>query len=78
MPVVGSYHLHLYCENQRPSPFFDDDSDLDSIHEFDEFPHEYADENKLECFRQARKDGWKICRDRRAYCPKCSGKRPKE
>ena len=65
MTIASGYTLELYCDL------------LNSNHEWREFPHEYASDEKnckAACFRQARKDGWKITRDRQAICPKCSGK----
>lgn len=37
--------------------------------------HVYTGETWGECVRDARRDGWKITPDRKAYCPNCSGKK---
>lgn len=62
--IVGCYTLDLYCENDRQYP--------DGTHDFYEFPHQYTGETHAECNRQARKQGWKLTRDKKAFCPKCS------
>jgi len=63
---VGCYSLHLYCENY---------SVADGIHNYGEFPHEYAHEYGSRCRADARRDGWLLKRDGRALCPKCNPKR---
>lgn len=61
--IAGCYLLHLYCENRRKA---------DGVHEYDEFPHEYTHEFGSRCRADARKDGWKLTKDGKAYCPKCN------
>lgn len=61
--VIGCYSLHLYCSFEN------------SEHEYSEFPHEYTDEFGSRCRRQARRDGWKLFKDGKAMCPKCTKKK---
>jgi hypothetical protein len=64
--IVGCYTMDLYCDAadwQAPP------------HEFFEFPHQFHAETYGECARQARRRGWRLTRDDRAICPKCSGKK---
>lgn len=72
MSIVGGYTLELYCENATPG---------DGRHyDFDAYlnPAEYVGEYGSVCRTQARRDGWKLKRDGRAFCPKCSKEREGE
>jgi hypothetical protein len=62
--TIGGYTLDLYCENYL-------DQGLDGLHEFNEFPKQYVNELGITCRKRAKKDGWVLHRDGRAYCPKC-------
>lgn len=64
--IAGGYTLDLYCDKSN------------ELHAYDEFPHTFISDEKngkTLCFREARKAGWKITRDRTAICPKCNGKK---
>ena len=63
--IIGYYSLHLYCTFENPE------------HGLSEFPHEYADEYGYRCRAQARRDGWKLFKDGKAMCPKCTKKKPR-
>lgn len=65
--IVGCYTLDLYCDNAKPQ---------DGIHEWNEFPHQFFDEFGSTCRSNARKAGW-LLSEKRALCPKCSGKKRK-
>lgn len=65
--ITGCYVLDLYCENE--------DSEK---HRYSEFPHQYTGRTEGECKRDARKHGWLLTRNNRAFCPKCSGKTAKK
>ena len=65
--IVGCYTLDLYCENLGPWP------DKHG-HDFKEFPHQYTAELGSKCRKNAQRAGWKLTKDGRAYCPRCSGK----
>lgn len=70
--IASGYTADLYCENADPdSPGFR----KTCPRRWGSFPDTYCGETEGECFRQARRGGWLIGRDRRAYCPLCSGKR---
>lgn len=58
--IIGCYHLQLYCSFEN------------SEHEYSEFPHEYTDELGSRCRQEARHDGWKLFKDGKAMCPKCT------
>jgi hypothetical protein len=60
--IVGCYSLHLYCDNE------------DVEHPYDEFPHTYTAELGSKCRNAARRDGWRLGRTGKAYCPLCGGK----
>ena len=64
--IAGCYALDLYCDNSGPWP--------DGRHKYNEFPHQYTDELGSRCRQAARRDGWLLTRDGKAYCPKCSKK----
>lgn len=70
---VGGYRLDLYCENYTAKGPWDGNRDAHG-HEYDEFPHVYTDEFGSRCRADARKDGWVLTSDSKAYCPKCSKK----
>lgn len=61
--VIGCYDLHLYCSFENPE------------HEYKEFPHCYSDEFGYRCRARARRHGWKLFKDGRAMCPKCTKKK---
>lgn len=61
--IVGCYDLHLYC------------SFVNEAHEYGEFPHHYANEYGYRCRAQARRHGWRLFKDGRAMCPKCTRKK---
>ncbi len=70
--IVGGYILHLYCDNVGT---LQEGKAIDSLgHVFGEFPHEFSDEFGSVCRTQARQAGWRLGRDGKALCPKCSGK----
>lgn len=67
--VVGGYTLDLYCDCQSDA------------HKHGEFPHQFFGETYSGTSRQAKRQGWKITKDRsKAICPKCvsQGLKPKE
>ena len=56
----GGYSLHLYCKYEN------------SMHAFDEFPHEYEQwQTYQQAAKQAKAGGWMLHRDGTATCPKC-------
>ena len=71
--IAACYSMDLYCENAaKGGPHVKGTCP----HWWSEFPHVYTGETWGECARQARRDGWKIARNRQlAYCPDCSGKK---
>lgn len=63
--IIGCYALDLYCD----SPKHDDYDNRN--------PVQYTDELGSKCRQAARRDGWILTRDGKAYCPKCNGKTDK-
>lgn len=58
--IASNYDLHLQCDDKR--------------HEYwqSSYYAEYFNDGKsprAEVYRQARKDGWRIKRDRTCFCP---------
>ena len=71
--VIGCYTLDLYCDNYFSNALT---PVRDTVHGFQEFPHQYTGETFGQCVKQARAHGWIVNRDKsHALCPKCSGKR---
>lgn len=68
--IVGCYVLDLYCEGYEELP----SARREGRHEYKEFPQQYTGPNGRYCFREARKDGWKLTKDGKAFCPKCNTK----
>ena len=68
---VGCYTLDLYCDKSAEvySPA------EDTVHEWNEFPHQLTHESGSACRAIARKRGWIIKSNGNAICPKCSGKK---
>ena len=72
--IVGSYTLHLYCDNE------DRDQHRGGYYDFDaceHFPIEYVADgpNSYSLVRKAaKKEGWLLKRDGTAICPKCNKK----
>lgn len=68
MPIVSGYTIHLYCENEEMHRYG---------HSYDDFNNEYFAEGR-NCYTKARvlakRDGWILKRDGRAFCPDCSKK----
>ena len=64
--IAGCYSLDLYCEDAEGGP---------CPVPWNKFPDTFTGETWGQCVRQARRAGWRITRDRRAYCPECSGKK---
>jgi len=71
--IVGCYLLDLYCENYEDRGPWPDKHG----HKFRAFPVQYTDELGSRCRESARRAGWRLTKDGKAYCPLCSGKRPK-
>lgn len=70
---ASGYTLDLYCDHLSPRDF--SAGIRDTIHRWDEFPHQFMGETFAECAQQARRRGWAIHQhDRTATCPKCSGR----
>jgi hypothetical protein len=63
MSEVGCYSMNLYCDYKNEA------------HAFGEFPHEYAGQNRQQCRRSARRDGWVFRWDTTVQCPKCASMR---
>lgn len=72
--IAGCYTLHLYCDNYNITG----GEITDGVHKYNEFPKVYIHELGSTCRRLARKDGWTITRDGRAYCPKCTRRKKVE
>lgn len=70
--IAGSYSLDLYCENYNSRGPWPDQHG----HTFNAFPAQYTHELGSKCRQAARRKGWLLMRDGRAYCPLCSGKLP--
>jgi len=68
---VGCYTLDMYCDKKTDSF----SAAPDTVHDWDEFPHQIMAESGSACRTLARKRGWIIKRDGGAICPKCSGKK---
>jgi hypothetical protein len=81
MTMVGTYTLHLYCDNYDAEGTFGDYKLLpggygrvdSNGHVWNEFPHTYIHELGSKCRTSARRDGWFLGKDKQ-FCPKCSGK----
>lgn len=74
--ISSGYTLDLYCDhpNHKIEYFYSSTND-GILEDFDQF---FSDEKnpKTDCFRQARKAGWKInLKERTCICPKCSEKK---
>jgi len=67
--IVGCYTLDLYCDN-KPAHQYLWISDYMSD---GKFPVQFIGERGCDCRQQARKAGWKLMRDGRALCPRCTG-----
>lgn len=64
--IASGYSLDLYCDN-----------DPAVTHRWNEFPHQYSAEDRAECRRRAKQDGWRINWTKRtAICPKCAAHQP--
>ena len=64
--IAGCYTLDLYCSKFKQH---------DTIHVWNEFPHQYTDEFGSACRKAARLDGWVFKRNGVVLCPKCRGHR---
>lgn len=60
--IVGGYTLDLYCDNEQ-------------AHGVKGVYNEYVHEFGATCRAMARKDGWKLTPEGKAYCPLCGGKK---
>lgn len=63
--IASGYSIDLYCDNQESKE-----------HRYDEFPHQYYDEERSVCRTSAKQDGWKVNWIKgTAICPKCAKSR---
>lgn len=64
--IASGYTLDLYCDNETAD------------HPFGYFPQTFFDENKSQCWKDAKKKGWKLdSKNRTAICPLCNKKNAK-
>ena len=75
MAEVSAYSMDLYCDEGCDEPGYGMWPDPHG-HKYDEFPHSYIGNTRGGCLKQARRQGWKFCKDGRILCPKHSGKEP--
>jgi hypothetical protein len=66
--ITGGYSLDLYCDNEKSCK-------LRKKYSWASSTDQYIGETRQQCYDQARKDGWRLSRDRKAYCPLCEGVR---
>lgn len=59
-PCPSGYSLHMYCKYENPA------------HRFNEFPHEFVDEEPARVRKAMRRSGWILHRDGTGTCPKCA------
>lgn len=75
--MAGCFTLDLYCDNKRlvaDGLQFGEVKYKDANHSYEEGGlWQYTGETRGVCYRQARRDGWVIGRNRH-LCPRCSGK----
>lgn len=70
--IVGCYTLHLYCEAEAHDGYMSDYGyHVKTSGKYKTVTHEFSGRNERECLQQARKIGWRITKDRRAFCPYC-------
>lgn len=73
--ISSGYTLDLYCDHpDHEIEFFYDSTQNGVVQKFDQY---FCDSKnpKSDCFKQARKDGWKInLKERTCICPKCNKK----
>lgn len=66
--IYSGYSLHLYCDTLDYI-----NSNAISNGDSSYAPGEFSDENKMKCFKAARKSGWLIdLKTRKCFCPSCS------
>ena len=63
--IVGGYTLDLYCD--REACQHRNDANWN--------PRQYTAELGSRCRSDARRDGWLLTRDGKAYCPNCRANR---
>ena len=79
---IGTYTLHLYCDNQTHiddpwNPKWKDSwGPYGSTESPGSTPSQYIGKNYARCHRQAIKDGWSITK-KRQLCPVCNPRRKK-
>ena len=80
--IQAGYAMDLYCDNDEMHGFMGAKhvSHKSNVPIGGRVRHggyqDYTGQTWGDCAKQARKDGWRISRDRqRAYCPRCGGPR---